>query len=128
MRFLLDTHVALWWLRADERLSPLALSLVADRRNAPLWSLASAFEVAIKVGIGKLDLGAPIERFYASLLADEGFAPLAVEHAHCAELSRLPLHHRDPFDRMLVAQARAEQIPLLSADPKLRSYDVDLRW
>lgn len=125
---LIDTHVALWWVAAPERLSVLARSLLEDADTRVLFSSISSAEIAIKHGIGRLTLPAPVNRFVTQLFTHEGFTPLAFEHAHAFELAQLPLHHRDPFDRMLIAQARAERVPLVSADTAFARYDVDLRW
>jgi len=126
VRVLADTCVILWWLADDPRLSKPARDALGDASVEVLWSAASSFEIALKVALGKLDLGMPVARFLALIQAEQALIALPIRDAHCAELAALPLHHRDPFDRMLVAQARVEGVPLLSADPKLAAYDVDV--
>lgn len=128
MRLLADTHAMLWWMRDDPRLSRRARALLADGANEVLWSLASSWEIAVKTGTGKLRLDRPLHRLYADLVSEQGVVLLPIGHDHCARVADLPLHHRDPFDRMLVAQAQHERVPLLSADSKLKPYDVELLW
>lgn len=127
MRFLLDTQVIVWWHIDPAQVSPRVTEIVQDRRNDVFWSMASAMEIAIKTSLGKLDVGEPLDRFFPNLRR-AGFLPLEVNDDHCVELSRLPWHHRDPFDRLLVAQARVQGIPILSIDEKLRAYDVEVVW
>lgn len=128
MKVLADTHVMLWWLRDDRRLSERALALLEDGGIELLWSVASSWEIAVKLAIGKLELDRPLERLFADLVSEQGVVLLPVGHDHCARLAGLPLHHRDPFDRMLVAQAQHERVPILTADAKLAAYDVDVLW
>ncbi len=124
LRLLVDTHVMLWWMRGDARLSDHAKDLIGDGRNELLWSLASSWEIAIKIGVGKLDLGRPLHRFFADLVNEQNMETLVVGHDHCVQLASLPLLHRDPFDRMLIAQAQTEEIAILTSDPKFSVYDV----
>lgn len=128
MRLLADTHAMLWWLRDDPRLSRRARAILGDGGNELLWSIASSWEIAVKTGTGKLELGRPIHHLFAELVSEQGVIVLPISHEHCARLAELPLHHRDPFDRMLVAQARHQGVPILTADPKLAAYDVELLW
>ncbi|MCK5379597.1 MAG: type II toxin-antitoxin system VapC family toxin [Acidobacteria bacterium] len=128
MKVLLDTHSMLWWLANDRRLSPLAREAISDGRNRLIWSMASSWEIAVKVGIGKLTLGRPLQQLFADIVSDQGVELLPITHDHCTRLSTLPLHHRDPFDRMLVVQAQGERLPILSADPKLSQYDIEVLW
>jgi PIN domain nuclease of toxin-antitoxin system len=125
---LLDTHVMLWWLRADRRLSSLASRVVASGENQLLWSIASSWEIAVKIALGKLELERPVHRLYGELVSGQGVEILPIGHDHCTQLAALPLHHRDPFDRMLVAQAQVEGVPVLSADPKLAAYELEVLW
>lgn len=119
---LLDTHVLLWYLESDPRLPQHAKDAIESGLEVYV-SAASIWEVAIKRRLGKLETEPDlIERINA------GFEHLAVTHEHAWATSELPQHHGDPFDRLLVAQARAERLPLLSADPKLRAYDVEIVW
>ena len=128
MRLLVDTHAMLWWLRDDSRLSRRARAILEDGGNELVWSLASSWEIAVKIRAGKLELDRPLERLYAELVTEQGVDLLPVSHDHCARVADLPLHHRDPFDRMLVVQAQHARIPLLTADPKLGAYEVQLLW
>lgn len=114
----------LWWMRGDSRLSDRAKDLIRDGGNQLFWSLASSWELAIKIGLGKLSLDQPTHRFFADLISEQGLTILEVRHDHCTRVAELPLLHRDPFDRMLVAQAQVERVPLLTADPKMELYDV----
>jgi PIN domain nuclease of toxin-antitoxin system len=124
LKLLLDTHAALWFLSGDERLGENARRHLVDDANQVLLSAAVVWEVAVKRSLGKLVV--PDE--YLSLLLDAGVQPLAVRVDHAAALEQLPPHHRDPFDRMLVAQADIEGAALVSRDDKLRRYGVTLIW
>lgn len=119
MSLLLDTNVLLWWLAADARLTPRAQRAIADDPDAVV-SAVSVWEIAIKRGLGKLDVDDTVyDRITAS-----GFRLLPVLFAHAVEVEGLPVVHRDPFDRMLVAQARHEGLALVTADRRLASYPV----
>lgn len=124
MKLLLDTHAALWLLGGDERLSETARRHLTDGANDVLLSAAVVWEVAIKSALGKLVV--PDE--YLALLLDAGVQPLPVSVAHAAAVERLPSHHRDPFDRMLVSQATIEGAALVSCDDALRPYGVAMIW
>jgi PIN domain nuclease of toxin-antitoxin system len=124
LRLLPDTHTALWLLGEDERLSRRADELLTDSSHEVLLSAAVVWEVAIKRSLGKLD--APDG--FAKLLLDAGAAPLAVGIEHAQAVRSLPWHHRDPFDRLLVAQAGIEDAVLVSSDERLRDYDVRVDW
>jgi PIN domain nuclease of toxin-antitoxin system len=124
VRLLADTHAALWLLGEDKRLSPDADRMLTDASNEVLLSAAVVWEVAIKRSLGKLD--APDG--FAGLLLDAGAMPLAVSIDHARAVRSLPWHHRDPFDRLLVAQAKLEDAVLLSSDDRLRAYDVRVAW
>jgi PIN domain nuclease of toxin-antitoxin system len=127
VKILLDTHALYWWFGDSSRLSKPALSILSDSRNVVLISAATAWEMAIKVNLGKLNaLDLVLE--LSKHLAEEGFerAPIGCDTAVRAGL--LPLHHRDPFDRLLVAQAQELNVPILSSDPLLDRYDVKRLW
>ena len=124
MKLLLDTHAALWFLSGDERLGPSATRHLTDDSNRVLLSAAVVWEVAIKRSLGKLVV--PPE--YLSLLLGAGVQALPVSVEHAAAVETLPWHHRDPFDRMLVAQASIEGAALVSRDDALRSYGVTVIW
>ncbi len=123
-RFLVDTHALLWWLTDDPALSPAARDALSDPANDPLVSAASVWEIAIKRSLGKLT--APDD--LPERIADEGFGWLPIDSAHAWHVRALPAHHRDPFDRLLVAQAAIERLPIITADARLRDYGVDVRW
>jgi PIN domain nuclease of toxin-antitoxin system len=128
MRLLLDTHSFLWFVLGDSQLSPRALSLILDPGNEKLLSPASYWEIAIKISIGKYSLSEPYEAFLQRGIAGNGFVILPIEPRHTARVINLPFHHRDPFDRLLIAQAIAEGIPIVSADPALDRYPVTRLW
>ena len=127
MTLLLDTHVWLWMLAAPERLGE-ARAVLEDGERTLLLSAASSWEIAIKHQLGRLELPQPPERFVPDRLRLTGVTPIAIEHVHVLEAGRLPAHHRDPFDRVLVAQARHLGVPIATADPVIRSYDVTVHW
>ena len=123
-RVLLDTHTVLWALGNVAALSPTSRTLLEDPENEPLVSVASLWEIAIKSSLGKLD--APDE-FPAEIDAT-GFGWLSVAREHAWAVRSLPHHHRDPFDRLLVAQALAERLPLVSNDAQLDAYGIERVW
>jgi len=124
VKLLLDTHAALWFLSGDERLGEGAKRHLLDETNRVLLSAAVVWEVTLKRSLGKLAV--PDE--YLALLLGAGVQALPVSLAHAAAIAELPWHHRDPFDRMLVAQAAIEQAALVSRDDELRAYGVTLVW
>jgi PIN domain nuclease of toxin-antitoxin system len=123
-RVLVDTHALLWWLSDDAALSPAARETLADPANDPLVSAASVWEIAIKRSLGKLT--APDD--LPDLIFDEGFSWLPITALHAWQVRELPNHHRDPFDRLLVAQALSEQLPVITADTRFTDYGVEVRW
>jgi PIN domain nuclease of toxin-antitoxin system len=123
-RLLVDTHVLLWWLTGDPSLSATARTQIADPQNEPLVSIASLWEIATKRSLGKLT--APDD--LPDRIPNEGFSWLSVSASHAWEVRQLPMHHRDPFDRVLVAQALIERLPVVTADPRFQPYGVDVRW
>lgn len=125
MRLLLDTHVFLWLQTEPERVGP-ALPTISDPGNELLLSAASSWEIAIKHGLGRLDLPEPPANYVPDRMARLGTTPLAVEHSHVLAVADLPPVHRDPFDRLLVAQAQLLGLRLVTADPVFSRYDVDL--
>ena len=125
MRVLLDTQVWLWMLAAPERLSESSRALVVSTENELLFSAASAWEIAIKSALGRLRLPEPPEPYVLRLMARTGVTPLPVHHRHALHVASLPPRHRDPFDRLLVAQAQLERVPVLTADASLALYDIE---
>lgn len=128
MKALLDTHAFLWWNTNDRRLSSAARAFIADGRNEVFVSAASAWEIAIKVARGRLDLPSTPAQYVAERLRSNGFSPLPIQMSHALEVYRLPFHHNDPFDRLLVAQSQLEKLPLLSGDEEIGRYDIELIW
>jgi PIN domain nuclease of toxin-antitoxin system len=124
LKLLLDTHAALWWLTDDERMGAAAASHLDSAANQVLVSAAVVWEIAIKRSIGKLDASDDV---VATLLAF-GASPLPVSLEHAAAVATLPFHHRDPFDRLLIAQARIEGAALVSREEALRRYGVPVVW
>lgn len=122
MEILIDTHMLLWWLADDSRLSKKARALMADPANMLTVSAATAWEIAIKQALGKMTMDGDLEKEVREL----GFAMLPVTFPHAAETLTLPAIHRDPFDRMLVAQARVENLPLLTVDPHILQYPANV--
>ncbi|HET7028372.1 MAG TPA: type II toxin-antitoxin system VapC family toxin [Candidatus Limnocylindrales bacterium] len=128
MRLLLDTHAFIWWVLDDRRLSNRSRELIGDRANDVLVSAATAYEIAVKAARGRLTLPEPPETYVPSRMAGEGFAPLPVQVAHAVRAGALPPIHRDPWDRLLIAQAQLDDLPILSADPAIGRYDVETIW
>jgi PIN domain nuclease of toxin-antitoxin system len=123
---LLDTQAFLWWIADDARLTKAARRAIAA--NACLLSVASCWEMALKTSLGKLEMPRPLDRFIQEQLEINGFSllPIALEHASAVE--GLPFHHRDPFDRLLAAQARLEELAVVSSDPTFTKYGVRRIW
>jgi PIN domain nuclease of toxin-antitoxin system len=128
VRLLLDTHAFLWWVGADRRLSRKARSAVGAGRNECFVSLATAWEIAIKASLGSLRVDASLERFLPDQIAANGFQPLPIDLRHTARVATLPFHHRDPFDRLLLAQALEEELAVVTADPVFAEYGVKRVW
>jgi PIN domain nuclease of toxin-antitoxin system len=128
LKLLLDTHVLLWWLDDDPRLSSRCRDAIADPQSAILVSVATVWEIAIKAGLGQLDMPPDLGRYLHSQIHRNSFDVLPVGFAHAVAVRDLPWHHKDPFDRLLIAQSRTEQIPIASADAVLASYEVELVW
>jgi len=124
MRILIDTHIFLWAITGDPKLSSAHRALYLDEANDLFLSLASVWEILIKVQIGKLPLPVPAMPYIARQMGQNRVNRLPIQISHLEALEALPLINKDPFDRMLVAQARAEGMPILSADPTMRKYDV----
>lgn len=125
MRLLLDTHVFLWLQTKPDRLGDTA-ALLADERHELLLSAASSWEIAIKHGIGRLALPVPPAEYVPSRAKRSGVGLLPIDHGDVLAVADLPPHHRDPFDRLLVAQARRHELTLATADPELGRYDVPI--
>jgi PIN domain nuclease of toxin-antitoxin system len=128
LRLLLDTHTLLWFALSEPQLSGTATALIMNPANEKLVSPASYWEVAIKISIKKYALSKPYEVFMNEAIDKNGFGYLHIEPKHTAILTTLPFHHKDPFDRLLVAQALVESIPIISGDPALDAYGITRLW
>lgn len=128
MRLLLDIHAFLWWISDVPELSKKARKAIGASENDGLLSFASCWELAIKLSFGKLTLPGTLERFVPEHMAWNGFTHMAIEFRHIARVSTLAFHHRDPFDRLLAAQAIEEDLPIVSADPIFQKYGVKRIW
>lgn len=120
MTYLLDTHVLLWWLAEDSALSSKAQALISDKRNVIFVSAASIWEIVIKKALGKLHVPEDLE----SIFQKTHFQELPMTACHAIAIEHLPHHHRDPFDRMLIAQAKCDGLTLITVDQKIKLYDV----
>lgn len=128
MKLLIDTHVVIWVLADDHRLSPIARRLVEDDEHLCFLSVACVWEIAIKRSIGKLEAPPTFPGEFHLEMMHRGIPSLPIYDRHAAAVADMPLHHRDPFDRLLLAQAQVEGMSILSRDEKLRRYDVDVIW
>jgi PIN domain nuclease of toxin-antitoxin system len=128
MNILLDTHTFLWFVNDDPRLSQPARVLIETEESQPFLSVASLWEIAIKISLGKLNLKQPYEIFIPQQLALNGIGILNVTLEHTAAITTLPFHHRDPFDRLLVVQSKIEKMPLVSIDSAFDAYEVKRVW
>lgn len=122
--FLLDTHIFIWWMGDDKRLSQKTATLLRDPHNQIFLSTGSIWEMIIKKGKGKLNI--PIALDLESGIRTSGFNLLSIEILHVLELEKLPQHHKDPFDRILIAQAKIERLILITDDVKIAKYEVDI--
>ena len=130
MRLLLDTHTLIWFFAGNSQLSATARILIEDEDNNKLVSIASIWEMAIKQSKGRLKLSLPLHEYIAQKLSLEDFNLLNINLDHLSEIVTMPFHHKDPFDRLLIAQAIREGIPILSKDSKFDAYskNVNLIW
>ena len=128
MRILLDTHAIVWWATGDERLSRKARVALADPNTEVFISIASAWEIQIKATLQKLALNESVDALYRSLIIDQNFRMIGIELKDIDHLSKLPPHHRDPFDRMLVAQALRGDFTLVTKDRVVASYGTPTLW
>jgi PIN domain nuclease of toxin-antitoxin system len=128
MRLLLDTHAFLWFVSGSAKLSGEARKLIDNPINQPYLSVASLWEMAIKVSIGKLSLDIPLETLIPQHMELSSINLLPIDLPHVAMVSTLPFHHRDPFDRLIIAQAMIEGIPVVSVDPAFDDYPITRLW
>jgi PIN domain nuclease of toxin-antitoxin system len=128
MNLLLDTHTFIWWADEPEKLSADALHALEDEQNRLLLSLVVVWEMQIKVQLGRMRLSLPLKDLIESQEQANKLEILPVTREHIFALERLPFHHKDPFDRLLIAQSIIEKATIVSVDPKLRAYSVPLLW
>ena len=128
MRGLLDTHALLWWLSDNPQLTRPARRVIADTGNAVIVSAASAWEIATKVGLGKLPTAVDLVADFVGQMEREGFQMLAIAVEHAVRGGLLPGPHKDPFDRMLIAQAQAEHLPIVSNETAFDTYGIRRVW
>lgn len=128
MRALLDTHTFLWWNDEPERLPKRVFELITSDQDEIWFSAVTAWEIAIKHGKGKLDLPESPEVYVRSRVALDYFSPLPIDVDHAIHVASLPPIHSDPFDRLLVAQAQLERLAVLTSDPNIARYDVEVVW
>ena len=128
MRLLLDTHAFLWWVTDDRRLTAAARGLIGDGANEVFFSVASVWEIVVKSSLGRISLEGDWDAVIAELVEANAFQVLPIHLRHALTVGGLPDLHRDPFDRMLVAQAVSEELVMLSADRQLAKYPVQIRW
>ncbi len=128
MRLLLDTHAFLWWLDGNRRLPRRARTLISDDGNVIFVSAASAWEISTKARLGKLPGAVDVAADLAGIVTSQAFTPLDITILHAQRAGHLPGEHRDPFDRMLAAQAQIEDLPIVSNDPVFRDFGVERIW
>lgn len=128
MKYLLDTHAFLWFVSDDSRLSPRARSIIKDRNQEVYFSAASAWEMSIKIRLGRLTIEEELEPFIVKQLAENNFSMLSITVLHSLYTSKLPEIHKDPFDRMIIAQSKLENMSLISKDKNIKKYKVPMVW
>ena len=126
MNLLIDTHCWLWWLTEPGKLKRSSIALLKNSENTVLLSPVSSWEIAIKYSIGKLPLPETPEEFVSSRMERDGIVSLPIHHSHTVKTADLPFHHNDPFDRLLIAQAIVEKIPIMTVDSWFDLYDVEV--
>ena len=124
---LLDTHTLIWFINDDEALSPKATQLITQSETV-LVSIASLWEISIKLSIGKLSMGGNFDDLFPTHLIDNGLKALPISLVHLSKVEKLPFHHRDPFDRLIIAQSLADNIPVVGVDQRFDDYGVTRLW
>lgn len=127
MKLLLDTHCWLWWLSEPQELTPSMQQAISNPENELFLSVASIWEIAIKVAIGKLTIPQPLAKLVAEQLPIDGINTLDIRTIHALKVKELPVHHRDPFDRILIAQAICENLTIITRDRRFAAYPVSLK-
>ncbi|PSB17416.1 PIN domain nuclease [filamentous cyanobacterium CCP2] len=128
MRLLLDTHTFLWFIEGSLNLSSVARTLIENRENQRVLSIASLWEMSIKISIGKLELGMSLTELVRREVYGNVVTLLEIQPSHLDKLAKLPFHHKDPFDRLLIAQSLVERIPIVTKDKAFGSYPATLLW
>jgi PIN domain nuclease of toxin-antitoxin system len=128
MKYLLDTHAFLWFVSADDKLSSKARSIIKNSNNEVYFSAASAWEMSIKVRLGRLTIEEELEPFIIKQLSENNFSTLSITIFHSIYTSKLPDIHKDPFDRMIIAQSQVEDMPLISKDKNIEKYKIPVVW
>lgn len=128
MKLLLDTHTFLWFIEGNLNLSDIARNLIEDQRNQRFLSIGSLWEMSIKVSIGKLELKMAFTELVRREVYGNAIELLKIQPEHLDELAKLPFHHKDPFDRLMIAQSLAENIPVVTKDSAFGSYPVTVLW
>jgi PIN domain nuclease of toxin-antitoxin system len=128
MRYLLDTGIFLWSLDPFEKLNRIAQGILVENKDDLYLSAVSSWEISIKASVGKLQLPGPPQQYVPHRMSTQGFLGLQITHEHALAVSGLPRHHNDPFDRLLIAQARSEGMVLMTADAEFRKYPVEILW
>lgn len=128
MRLLLDTHVFLWWVYDDPKISNPVRELIFDTENIKYVSAVTAWELSIKASLGKLRLNTEVDKFFSKYTSENYFEVLPIQLNHIYQTAYLPHHHKDPFDRLLIAQAKSEGLQLISADIAFDAYEIERLW
>lgn len=128
MRAILDTHAFIWWVMDDPQLSSTAKTIIANHSNLLFLSVASAWEIVIKARLGKLTLPEAPEIYIPNRLKMNRFESLAIQMVHALQVTHLPDLHRDPFDRIIIAQSQVERMPIVTVDRQIMQYSVDVIW
>jgi len=128
MRLLLDTHIFIWLIDGNPKLSQTARQAIEDTSNTLYLSIVSLWEITIKTSLGKLELAIPLEQIVINLILPSGIEILPIHLPHLLVLQTLPFHHRDPFDRLLISQAKSETLTLVSEDGMFEQYEVEKLW
>lgn len=128
MKVLIDTHALLWFMQGDSRLSATARTVIESTSNIKVLSDASIWEMSIKQSLGKLKLAEPFESRLVAALERNAIEQLPLARPHLFAVNRLPFHHRDPFDRLIIATAMVENLPIVTQDPHFTSYPIEVIW
>jgi PIN domain nuclease of toxin-antitoxin system len=128
VKLLLDIQCWLWWFAQPDRLNETTIAQIADEQNELWLSVATIWEIGIKVALKKLPLPEPVDSYISTRMAQLGMRSLEIRAIHALRAAALPSHHQDPFDRMLIAQAQTEEMVLVTADAMFQQYDVSVTW